>query len=322
MKKILITGITGQDGIFLTNLIKKQSPDAEIVGVSRYENHDIFYKKLNSVEPVNTENITLLNLDLLNSDNVDKLIKQYSPNTVYNLSGPSSVYESLKNPFIEEQIKIIFNNLTNSLISSNNFCNFFQASSSEMFGNTNTEILNENTDFSPNSPYALAKLNNHNLVKEYSSKYNWNIFSGIMFNHESRFRHENYLIMKIITTALQISSGKADRLSVGSLDYQRDWSFAGDVVSAIYKITNEGKNYSYVIGSGKAYSIKDILEIVFSQLGLEWSRYTDVDQNLLRKGDPKTVVADTTKIRKELGWSPTKSFKNTLLDIISYKVKN
>ena len=156
----------------------------------------------------NTENITLLNLDLLNSDNVDKLIKQYSPNTVYNLSGPSSVYESLKNPFIEEQIKIIFNNLTNILISSNNFCNFFQASSSEMFGNTNTEILNENTDFSPNSPYALAKLNNHNLVKEYSSKYNWNIFSGIMFNHESRFRHENYLIMKIITTALQISSGK------------------------------------------------------------------------------------------------------------------
>ena len=97
-----------------------------------------------------------------------------------------------------------------------------------MFGNTSTEILNENTDFSPNSPYALAKLNNHNLVKEYSSKYNWNIFSGIMFNHESRFRHENYLIMKIITTALQISSGKADRLSVGSLDYQRDWSF-GDV---------------------------------------------------------------------------------------------
>ena len=191
-----------------------------------------------------------------------------------------------------------------------------------MFGNTSTEILNENTDFSPNSPYALAKLNNHNLVKEYSSKYNWNIFSGIMFNHESRFRHENYLIMKIITTALQISSGKADRLSVGSLDYQRDWSFAGDVVSAIYKITNEGKSYSYVIGSGKAYSIKDILEIVFSQLGLEWSRYTDVDQNLLRKGDPKTVVADTTKIRKELDWSPTKSFKNTLLDLISYKVMN
>jgi len=322
MKKILITGITGQDGIFLTNLIKKQSPDAEIVGVSRNENHDIFYKKLISVEPVNTDNITLLNLDLLNSDSVDKLIKQYSPNTVYNLSGPSSVYESLKNPFIEEQIKIIFNNLTNSLISSNNFCNFFQASSSEMFGNTNTDILNENTDFSPNSPYALAKLNNHNLVKEYSSKYNWKIFSGIMFNHESRFRHENYLIMKIITTALQISSGKADRLSVGSLDYRRDWSFAGDVVSAIYKITNEGKSYSYIIGSGKAYSIKDILEIVFSQLGLEWSRYTDVDQNLLRKGDPKTVVADITKIRKELDWIPTKSFKNTLLDLISYKVMN
>ena len=141
-----------------------------------------------------------------------------------------------------------------------------------------------------------------------------------MFNHESRFRHENYLIMKIITTALQISSGKADRLSVGVLTIKGTGAY--DVVSAIYKITNEGKNYSYVIGSGKAYSIKDILEIVFSQLGLEWSRYTDVDQNLLRKGDPKTVVADTTKIRKELGWSPTKSFKNTLLDIISYKVKN
>ena len=117
--------------------------------------------------------------------------------TAQNTRGVNKVF-NVPIHFIEEQIKIIFNNLTSSLISSNNFCNFFQASSSEMFGNTNTEILNENTNFSPNSPYASAKLNNHNLVKEYSSKYNWNIFSGIMFNHESRFRHENYLIMKII----------------------------------------------------------------------------------------------------------------------------
>ena len=191
-----------------------------------------------------------------------------------------------------------------------------------MFAVNEETNLNEKSAFKPNSPYASAKFECHEKVIELSSKYDWAIVSGIMFNHESRFRKKEFLIMKIITTALQISSGKADRLSVGSLDYQRDWSFAGDVVSAIYKITNEGKSYSYVIGSGKAYSIKDILEIVFSQLGLEWSRYTDVDQNLLRKGDPKTVVADTTKIRKELDWSPTKSFKNTLLDIISYKVKN
>ena len=156
MKKVLITGITGQDGLFLSKLLLESNPQAEIFGTSRKINNKNFYKNLESLNIKNYENITLTEVNLLDSQSVNNLIKDITPDAVYNLTGPSSVYESISNPKIAIEIEGIFHNLINSLVIENNFCKFFQSSSSEMFGSSNYK-LNENSYFSPNSPYSLAK---------------------------------------------------------------------------------------------------------------------------------------------------------------------
>ena len=174
---------------------------------------------------------------MFNKKEVLEFIQFVNPDYVYNLTGPSSVYESIKTP--DESIKkitTIFNNLTESLIKSKNFCNFFQSSSSEMFGNTNESILNENSNFKPNSPYATAKLINHESVINLNKTYDWPIVSGIMFNHESEFRTDNYLFPKIINSAIKIYFKKDDVLEIGSLDYKRDWSYAKDIVEIVIQL--------------------------------------------------------------------------------------
>ena len=193
MKNILITGITGQDGVFLTSEILKNDPNLNIYGISRKKNNSLFLNKLNTLIKTSTESIKLLNVNLNNYEETKKLIQDTRPDFVYNLTGPSSVYDSLKNPSeTKSLIENIFDNLTKSIIEESLFSNFYQASSSEMFGIDDGKILNEGSSFSPNSPYAEAKLENHFKVLKLSEKYEWKIFSGIMFNHESQFREDSY----------------------------------------------------------------------------------------------------------------------------------
>ena len=169
-----------------------------------------------------SQHINIVNVDLKNPDNVNSLVKDLMPDYIYNLTGPSSVYESLKNPKLEDTITNIFNNLTNAAINNKNFCKFYQASTSEMYGlNNNQKLYNENSEFIPNSPYASGKLTNHRKVKYLRENYSWNIFSGIMFNHESEYRKRGYLFMKIIQAAHRIKNGSKDKLKIGSLDYCR-----------------------------------------------------------------------------------------------------
>ena len=178
MEKVLITGITGQDGLFLTNILLNDQKDYEIIGISRESN--ALEKVQNKLIHINKENknietVKIIQLDLLNKDHVEKLITDYSPNFVINLSGPSSVYKSLKNPLIEAEIREIFNNLTSSLIKNRNFAKFYQASSSEMFGD-HSEAINESSLFAPNSPYAHAKFTNHKKVQK-------KLFMGYIFRN-------------------------------------------------------------------------------------------------------------------------------------------
>jgi len=311
MKNILITGITGQDGVFLTSEILKNDPNLNIYGISRKKNNSLFLNKLNTLIKTSTESIKLLNVDLNNYEETKKLIQDTRPDFVYNLTGPSSVYDSLKNPSeTKSLIENIFDNLTKSIIEESLFSNFYQASSSEMFGIDDGKKLNEGSNFNPNSPYAEAKLENHFKVLKLSEKYEWKIFSGIMFNHESQFREDNYLFMKIINGAINIKNKKIDKLTLGSLDYIRDWSYAGDTCKAIYKIINEGRSSSYVIGSGKGHKIKNIIEIVFDRFNLDINKYIDIDESLIRKGDPKSIVSNPLKIQEELNWSTKVSFEN------------
>jgi len=312
MKKILITGISGQDGIFLTKYLLEKNSDINITGISRSNPEKSIYGKLKYLGHSNFDNINIYNLNLEDKKQVTNFIKDINPDVVYNLSGPSSVYKSFLNSDNKESILNIFNNLTSAIIENKIFPRFFQASSSEMFGISN-EILNENSTFNPNSPYAEAKLINHLKVKELSENYNWPIFSGIMFNHESEFRNKDYLIMKIIKSAKEISINPNKRLTLGSLDYIRDWSYASDTVNAIYEITSRGSSCDYVIGSGVGKTIKEMVNHIFNYFNLDWTNFVDINQSLLRKGDPVKIISDPSKLKMELNWSTKINF-NQMLD--------
>jgi len=312
MKKILITGITGQDGLFLTNHLINKYEKLKIVGTSRQDNHSIFYNNLLSLGVKNRADVSVYQFDLNDYNIAHNLISDFKPHYVYNLSGPSSVYESFSNVKNKKLITNIFDNLTSALIKSNNFARFFQASSSEMFSPNCNEDLNENSEFLPNSPYALAKLDNHNKVISLNKKYDWNIYSGITFNHESEFRKQNYLIMKIITAAWKIKNNKGINLTIGSLDYMRDWSHAQDIVVAINLLTEKGASPDYVIGSGEGKKIKDILDYVFQKYNLDWTDFVQIDKNLLRDGDSKKIISDPRKIKNELNWETIITFEQML----------
>lgn len=312
MKKILITGISGQDGLFLTNHLINKYEKLEIVGTSRQDNHSIFYNNLLSLGLENRGDVSIYQIDLNDYNIVNNLISDFKPHYVYNLSGPSSVYESFSNVDNKKLITNIFDNLTNALIKSNNFARFFQASSSEMFSPNCNEELNENSEFSPNSPYALAKLDNHNKVISLNKKYDWKIYSGITFNHESEFRKHDYLIMKIIIAAWKIKNNKGSNLTIGSLNYIRDWSHAQDVIVAINLLTENGVSPDYVIGSGKGKKIKDILDYVFQKYNLDWTEFVQIDESLLRDGDSKKIISDPRKIKNELNWETKITFEQML----------
>lgn len=316
MEKVLITGITGQDGLFLSKNILKKNPDAKIYGVSRKTDNQEFKRNLRKVGTKNTDNIKIYNINLLNKMHVRKFIQSVQPTIIYNLSGPSSVGESLIYPQKTfDEITMIFENLISALFAEKIFIPFFQASSSEMFGTNNEKILTEDSEFNPQSPYAKAKLKNHKKVIELSKEFN--IKSGIMFNHESEFRKSNYLFKKVINGAKNISEKKLNTLKVGSLTYERDWTFAGDISKAMIEIINSGSKNSYVIGSGKSHSIQYFISLVFDHFNLNWEKYVQVEPSLLRVGDPEKITCDPTRLINELNWKPEYTFENLVERCVS-----
>jgi GDPmannose 4,6-dehydratase len=321
--KILITGITGQDGIFLTSHLLKREDNLKIFGISRSEKNNIFYKNLNDITgKYNENNLKLIKLDLLNQNDVEKLLIDLKVDKIINLSGPSSVYNSFQNP--EDYKNIIinqFNNLVNGCKASNTFPTFFQASSSEMFSNSAQIPLSEHSKMEPRSPYSEAKSALHSKVYELRNNNDWNIKSGVMFNHESEYRLENFLVMKIINTVIDIYSQKTSELIVGSLEYKRDWSYAYDIVKAINLIIDETNPVDYVIGSGTGNTILDMIKYVFEYFNLDYQEYIKVDNTLLREGDPIEIVSDPSLIYNNLGWKTEVTFQNMLVKIIEFKLK-
>ena len=321
MNNILITGITGQDGIFLTSKLLKQK-NKIIFGLSRNKHSKYLIDSLKSLGVNDISNLKLIQNDLLDINSVESLILKIKPTTIYNFTGPSSVYNSLLDDGIsKEQIIKIFDNLISASMKLKTLPIFFQASSSEMFGPGHNKLLNEESEFNPISPYAEAKLANHNKVLDFSKRYNWNIKSGIMFNHESEFRKDNYLFSKVIKSVIEINNGIRKTLTVGSLDYERDWTFAGDIVEAINLVVNDSKKSTYVIGSGYSNKIKDLIQITFEYFDLDWERYVKTDKSLLRKNDPISIVSDPTLIKSELNWKPKLTFQELIERCIISEVR-
>ena len=221
MKNILITGVTGQDGKYL---VKKliESKEFNIFGTTRTRDKlSKFQDDLNLIGVNSFQNLNIVQINLEKPSEVYDLINSINPSLVFNLLEPFVDESLIDNTKTEKQIIKIFDNLTNALIKSENFCNFFQASSSEMFAGNNKFPFDEYSKFLPNSPYGEAKLICHNKVRDLNKKYNWKIVSGIMFNHESGFRTNQFLISKIIDSANAIKEGREHKLTLGSLDYKR-----------------------------------------------------------------------------------------------------
>ena len=186
-----------------------------------------------------------------------------------------------------------------------------------MYNQHVNEKLNENSMFNPISPYAKGKFEVHKKIENIKKEYNWKINSGIMFNHESEFRHNDYLFMKIIKSAIEIKNNKKNNLIVGSLDLVRDWSFAGDFAEAIYLICLDGNGENYVIGSGVGQSINDLVRIIFENFNLDPEEFIEVDSANLRPGDPLEIVSDPSKIKDKLNWETNLGFEDLILRCIN-----
>lgn len=322
-KNVLITGITGQDGSFLTSHLLQNS-DYQIIGTSRKKNNDNFYKKLEhlNVESSTVKNLKILQADALDYESISSVIKNSEIHSVYNLMGPSSVYESVTDPFnSSKSIIFSFNNIVKALIENKNYPNFFQTSSSEMFEASVNEKLNEDSKFNPRSPYASSKLYIHNLISFLRKKYEWKLTSGILFNHESEFRPDNYLIMKIINCAIDIKNKKSNQLELGSLDIVRDWGFAGDHTRAMKMIIENNSGSDYVIGTGIGTSIKEITKLIFNYFDLDFKDYISINKELLRSKDPEKIIANPTKLKSETGWEPSVDIENLIVRCIEYKIQ-
>jgi len=322
MKKIFITGITGQDGIFLTKNLINGNKDIQIIGSTRNNSAEkLFFSRLKYLEvPENNfDKVKLQKLNLKNSSDVDEFLRKFKPNFIYNLTGPSSVYESIKFPNQKYEIENIFINLIKSLLNQNNLSGFYQASSSEMF-DSSTDPLDEYSLFKANTPYASGKLSNHQKIIELKNEFNLNLYSGITFNHDSEFRDNKYLIMKIISNAIKIKNKEINEFEIGSIEYIRDWSYADDVVKAMVQICELGSDTSYVIGRGKGNKIKDILDIVFEYLELDWKPYVKINNNLLRKNSPISIISNPKKIQEEFNWTAQVSFRDMVLKLLKFKL--
>jgi GDPmannose 4,6-dehydratase len=317
MINYFITGITGQDGIFLTKKLLEENKNLHIYGSTRQTKNPNFYNKLSTICSFDNSRITLINIDLCDRNMVMNFLTDVRPAQIYNMSGPSSVYKSYKKPTkARYEIETIFDNLTKSLVKLKFFPKLFQASSSEMFGPLSHSSLTEEDPLEPISPYAKAKLANHKKVDSLRQKYDWEIYSGILFNHESQFRNDNYLLKKIINSAKQISEKKEKKITLGSLDYQRDWTFAEDTVEAILKITNSNTKQDFVIGSGEIHSINEMANVVFEYFNLELEKYVHIDSNLLRTNDPIVVGSSPNKLIALTEWKKVTSFENMIYKTI------
>ncbi|MFO8052477.1 MAG: GDP-mannose 4,6-dehydratase [Candidatus Omnitrophota bacterium] len=304
MKKALITGITGQDGSYLAELLL--SKGYEVHGVIRRastfntERIDHIY-----VDPHNPKAKLFLHYgDLSSFEQTSYIINNVSPDEVYNLGAQSHVKVSFDMPEYTGNITGLgTTRILEAIRISRKKIKFYQASSSEMFGATPAP-QNENTPFSPRSPYAAAKAYAHFMTVNYRQGYDIFASNGILFNHESARRGETFVTRKITRAVANILAKKQDKLYLGNLSSKRDWGYAPEYVEAMYEILQKGKADSYVIGTGQSHSVKDFLQEVFKYAGLDIKKHLKIDKRYFRPTDVKNLLADSKKAKKELKWKP------------------
>jgi GDPmannose 4,6-dehydratase len=309
MKTALITGITGQDGSYLAEMLLKKG--YKVVGVKRRTS----LISTDRIDDIFNDPDLIMNFDLVygnmnDSGCLHRLLIEHQPDEIYNLAAQSHVRVSFETP--EETTEFVAMGTLRLLEAYKNICpeaKFYQASSSEMFGDNPENPQSETTRLMPASPYACAKVYAHNLCRNYRESYGLHISSGILFNHESPRRGETFVTRKITRAAARIKMGLQDDLLLGNLDAKRDWGFAGDYVKAMWLMTQQEKPDDYVVATGETHTVKEFLQVVFDYAGLDIDEYVRIDERLFRPHEVPLLLGDATKAKEKLGWEPKVNFE-------------
>lgn len=301
MKKALIFGLTGQDGTYLADFLLKKG--YQVYGTYRRTSHKCFER----LEAFNIlDKIELVRADLADQISINNAIKKTQPDEVYNLAAQSFVGVSFDEPMLTSDITGL--GALRVFEAVKEFCphsKIYQASSSEMFGNS-AEIKNENSRLFPGSPYGIAKVYAHKTAQLYREAYKVFISAGILFNHESPYRGLEFVTRKITTAIANIKFDKQQKLVLGNIKARRDWGFAGDYVKAMWMMLQQNEPSDYVIATGQSHSVEDFLKESFEYAGLgNWERYVEISKKYMRPYDIDNLAGDSSKAEKELGWKPS-----------------
>ena len=309
-KKALVTGITGQDGSYLAELLL--SKGYEVHGLIR-RSSSFNTQRIDHIyqDPhVPDANLRLHFADLNDGSSLNKLIRTLEPDEIYNLGAQSHVRVSFDIPeYTGESAGLAAVRLLEAIQESAVNTRYYQASSSEMFGNAVESPQNEDTPFKPRSPYAAAKLYAYWMTVNYREAYDLFAVNGILFNHESPRRGETFVSRKISLAAARIKLGIQDTLYLGNLDARRDWGFAGDYVEAMWLMLQQDTPEDYVVATGETRSVRDFLEVAFQHVGLDWAPHVEIDSKYFRPTEVDVLIGDASKARRNLGWQPRVGFE-------------
>ena len=301
-RKVLITGITGQDGAYLAEFLLQKG--YEVHGMVRRASTESF-ERIGQMH----KQITLHQADLLDQLSIVNIIQEVRPHEVYNFAAQSFVPISWSQPLLTGEFTGLgVTRMLEAVRLVDRSIRFYQASSSEMFGKVQQEPQNEETPFWPRSPYGVAKVYGHWITVNYRESYDIFACSGILFNHESPLRGKEFVTRKISDSVARIKLGLQDKLVLGNLDAMRDWGFAGDYIKACWLMLQQERPDDYVVASGQKHSVRDLVELAFGRVDLDWHDHVVSDQKLFRPAEINTLCGDARKARRVLGWKPTVSF--------------
>jgi len=302
-RRALITGITGQDGSYLADLLL--SKGYEVWGMVR-RSSTTANERIAHIH----DRINFIQGDLLDQPSLVTAILASQPDEVYNLAAQSFVPTSWSQPVLTSEFTALgVTRLLEAIRQVNPQIRFYQASSSEMFGKVRETPQNELTPFYPRSPYGVAKAYGHYITVNYRESYDMHASSGILFNHESPRRGLEFVTRKVSHGVARIAFGLDSELSMGNLDAKRDWGFAGDYVEAMWRMMQQEQGGDFVIATGETHTIKELVEVAFARVGLDWERYVTIDPAFIRPAEVDLLIGDYTQARAVLGWEPTVGFK-------------
>jgi GDPmannose 4,6-dehydratase len=300
--RALITGVTGQDGSYLTELLLAEG--YEVIGMVRRTSSP----NLDRIQHL-VDRITLVDADLHDEGSLVQALSTHRPAEVYNLAAQSFVAMSWNQPLLTGEVTALgVTRLLDAIRIVDPTIRFYQASSSEMFGKVVETPQTERTPFYPRSPYGVAKVYGHWITVNYRESYGIHASSGICFNHESPRRGLEFVTRKVTHTAARIKLGRQKTLSLGNLDAERDWGFAGDYVRAMWQMVQRDEPDDYIVATGETHSVRELCQVAFDHVGLEWQDHVTMDKGLLRPAEVDQLMGDASKARHAFGWKPEVTF--------------